>query len=288
MPTTLNHILIIVAVVLAAHLGVILVRRGSRKVLSSGAVSQAKVQTLTGFVASIAVFTLYFLAVGFILRELGVSLTAYVASASVVGLAVSFGSQGIVQDIITGLTVVISDLLDVGDMVEVGGQVGIVEQVGIRFTVIRNFTGAQVYIPNRTIANVVNYPRGFVRAFMDVRLPADPDAQNRAEAEITSLVQSAYEQFPGIMLLPPNVVGRETTQAGYAYLRVKFRIWPGQGLVIETSVKESVVAALRLLDPAYAAWMVSVHYRAEPPGEDPTKRLPRPAVLRDAGSRSAR
>jgi small conductance mechanosensitive channel len=98
---------------------------------------------------------MYFVAVGLVLKEFGISLTAYFASATIIGLAVGFGSQGLVQDVVNGLTVVFSDLFDVGDMVEIAGQTGFVQKIGIRFTVLNNFMGAEVFIPNRTIANVV-------------------------------------------------------------------------------------------------------------------------------------
>lgn len=145
----------------------------ARRALRSRIGSDTKVATITGFASSSLIFAAYFGAIGFALHEMGVSLTTYLASASVIGLAVSFGSQGVVQDVITGLTVVFSDLLDVGDMVDIGGQVGIVERVHMRFTVLINFAGARVYIPNRSIANVINYQQGFIRAFLDVRLPGD-------------------------------------------------------------------------------------------------------------------
>lgn len=278
-PESTARILVIVAVTLGAHLAVVGIRWLSHRIVRSFAPSQAKAQTLSGFATSVLVFALYFLALGFVLRELGISLAAYLASASIIGLAVSFGSQGLVQDVIMGLTVVFSDLLDVGDMVEMGGQVGIVESVGIRFTVIVSFTGAQVYVPNRAILNVVNYPRGYIRAFLDVRLPEDPGLVEQARTEIEDLVEGVYEQFPGILLVRPSIEGVQETSAGYSYLRVKFRIWPGQGVLVETTVKQNVLQVLRALDPAYADWMIAVHYRAEPRSGDPDRRLPRPAAL---------
>jgi small-conductance mechanosensitive channel len=82
----------------------------------------AKLRSVTSLVISALIFAIYFGAIGLIFTELGVSLTAYLASASVLGLAIGFGSQGLVQDVVTGLTLVFSDLVDVGDMVEIGGQ----------------------------------------------------------------------------------------------------------------------------------------------------------------------
>ena len=270
---------LIVSVAIGAHLVVLAVQALGRRVLRSSASSETKIHTVTGFFSSILVFAIYFGAVGFALKELGVSLTTYLASASVIGLAVSFGSQGVVQDVITGLTVVFSDLLDVGDMVDISGQAGIVESVGMRFTVLVSFSGARVFVPNRSIANVINYPDGFVRAYLDARLPHDARLHDDAERRLSEIAQAAYEQYPGILLLPPTIEGRAATGGGYDYLRVKFRVWPGQGAVIEGAVRSAAAQSLRDLDPGYADWMVTVTYRAEPWPGSARKRLPRPAVL---------
>lgn len=278
----------IVLITLGTTLLILAVRWASRRALASRVGSEEKFKTLVGFLTSVVVFVLYFVAIGMVLSELGISITTYLASASIIGLAVSFGSQGVVQDVITGLTVVLTDLLDVGDMVEVSGQTGIVEHVGIRFTVLVNATGARVFIPNRTIMNVVNYPRGFVRAFVDVRLPADPALASQAEELIRRAVTGADRQFGALVLVPATVEDRQATDA-YDFIRVKFRIWPGQGAILDTAVKPSLAQALRTLDPTYADWMVAVHYRAEPRSDDPAKRLPRPAaVLRWEEERRAR
>jgi small conductance mechanosensitive channel len=137
-----------------------------------------------------------------------------------------------------------------------------------------------VFIPNRTILNVVNYPQGYIRAFLDMRLPEDATLADQAEDRVRTMVSAFYEQFPGILLVPPTVVGREVTSAGSAYLRGKFRIWPGQGGVLETFARQNIIQALRQLDDTYADWMVAVYYRAEPKSADPSRSLPRPAALR--------
>ncbi len=271
----------IVAVAIAAHVATLLVRALSVRILRSRFSSESKVMTITGFASSTIVFAIYFGTFGFLLSELGVSLTTYLASASVIGLAVSFGSQGVVQDVINGLTVVFSDLIDVGDMVDLSGQVGIVEKVGMRFTVLVNFSGARVFVPNRSILNVINYPNGYIRAHLDARLPSGvAGSDTDCEARLARLARSAYEQYPGVLLLAPSVEGRSTTEAGYTYIRIKFRIWPGQGALLENFVKPAVVASLRELEPGYPDWMVTIHYRSEPLGAEPAKRLPRPSVLK--------
>jgi len=115
-------------------------------------------------------------------------------------------------------------------------------------------------------------------------LPADPGLHDEAERRLTELARAKYEQYPGILLLPPTVEHRRETHGGYSYIRIKFRIWPGQGAVLEGAVKPAVSQALKQLDEKYADWMISVYYRAEPQDPVAGKRLPRPAALAHARS----
>lgn len=270
-----------VGVAIAAHLATVLLRSMSRRLLASRFRSEAKIVTITGFATSLIVFAIYFAAIGFLLSELGIPLTTYLASASIIGLAVSFGSQGIVQDVITGLTVVSTDLIDVGDLVDLGGQVGVIERVGMRFTVLVNFGGARVFVPNRAIANVINYPQGYSCAYVDVTLPAAPNHQDELMGTLSDLAEGAYQQFPGILLLPPRVEAPAETIAGDRYARIEFRIWPGQGKILESSVKARIARRLKQLDPTYADSMITVHYRSERKDAPAHRTLPRPAVLAD-------
>lgn len=217
---SMTRLMWIAGIGLGAHLGVIIIRRLARRLIFTRLGSEAKAQTVTGFVQSLLVFILYFGAFGFALDELGVPLTTYLAGASVIGLAVSFGSQGVVQDVITGLTVVFSDLLDVGDLANVGGQVGIVQSIGMRFTALIGFSGERVFVPNRTIANVINYPHGTIRAYVDARVPT-VDERNRVQATeaFSKAAHAADEQYRGVLLVAPTVEGYRKTAAGYGYVR---------------------------------------------------------------------
>ncbi|MGB7063291.1 MAG: mechanosensitive ion channel domain-containing protein [Candidatus Zixiibacteriota bacterium] len=258
------RILIIVGVVLGGHLVVVGLRRLSRKLMASRVGSAfSKARTVVSIAGSVAVFAVYFGALGLVLKEFGVSLTAYLASASIIGLALGFGSQGLVQDVVTGLTLVFSNLLDVGDMVEIAAQTGIVREIGMRFTVLENSFGAEVFIPNRTITNVVNYPRGYIRCLVDVTLSGDANTAEQMEKKTTSIVSSTLEQYPGILLSAPSIAGRSKTSSGKEFLRVKFRLWPGRGSTIETSFKQEIAQSLKLIDPSYADWMVTVNYEVE-------------------------
>jgi len=256
---------IVVALAIAAHLGVLLVRRLSQRLVDAPLDRKlSKTRTVATLSASIVIFLIYFGALGIALNEIGFSLTAYLASASILGFAVAFGSQGMIQDIIMGVTIVFSDLFDVGDMVEIGGQVGIVRRLGMRFTVLVNSFGAEIIIPNRSLTNVIRYPRGYIRCIADITLPSDAElAAQMEETAIRPIVSGVAEQFPGILRTPPDYEGHQTTSSGRRYLRVKFRIWPGRGALIENDFRKELLESLKKLDPSYADWMVAVNYEVE-------------------------
>jgi small-conductance mechanosensitive channel len=230
---------------------------------------QPKFITLSGLIVSALTFILYSVALGFILHVIGMDpkqfVATYLATASVVGFAVGFGSQGLVQDVITGLTLIFTDTLEVGDLIEVSGQIGRVERVGLRFTELRNFYHQQVFLSNRNIANIARFPRGGVHAYVDVQIPANADRRNFAET-VNRVAKGMWEQFNAIILNEPELSEVQTIKRDSRdFLRVQFKIWPGQGALIETTFRQRVVEALKALEPNYADWMVVVTYRALSP-----------------------
>lgn len=266
--STLLRIVAILMLAVAAHLAVRLVRWIGERMILHEPVDRSKllrrrpkVATLTTIFVSALTFTIYFAAIGVVLRELDVNLTTYIASASVIGLAVGFGSQGFVQDIVVGLTLIFSDVLNVGDMVDVSGQTGRVERVGLRFTTINNFLQQSVNVPNRSITQINRYRRGYVRAFVDVQIPPQADPST-IRNEIERLAIGMREQFPDIILSDPEPLGVRSVERGsWQYVRIKFRLWPGQGALIEAGYKQRVLNALKARHADYADWMVTVTYR---------------------------
>jgi small conductance mechanosensitive channel len=261
---SIQRIGLILIILLLSHLAVRLVRIVSEYMMVRFmGRSYSKVRTVTSLATSAIIFLLYFSVIGFVLTELGVSLGAYLASASIIGLAVAFGSQGIVQDMVTGLTVVLADQFDVGDMVQIGNQIGVVQRIGVRFTMLQNAMGASVLVPNRAIVSVINYPRGYVRMQADVTLPNDEAKVAAIIAVVTAVVDSVIEQYAAIFRAPPEIVGVMKTASGKSYFRVKFRIWPGRGVPIEAAFKQELSQTLKQIDDTYADWMIAVNYELE-------------------------
>ncbi len=220
-----------------------------------------KIATLTSLVVSALTFVLYFLALGLILKQFNVSLTAYLATASIVGLAVAFGAQGLVQDIVIGLTLLFSDVFDIGDMIEVSGQIGRVEEIGLRFTKIVNLLGQSVYFPNRNIALVGRYRKGAIRAYVDIQMPQGVE-DDKVISIVDKIARGMREQFRAILVTDAEIFGiQETGPGGWRYLRIRFRLWPGQNAVIENIFRQRILAEMKSLEASYADWMITVTYR---------------------------
>jgi len=296
--STETRLLLIVVLALMLHLTVKatryisewLIKKGHAEKNPLGFVTQTpKFVTLIQLIASGVIFVMYFFAMGLVLEEFGVNLKNYLASASIVGLAISFGSQGLVQDVVISLTLIFSDTMDVGDMVEIVGSatvLGRVEEIGLRFTTLRNFFNQTVFIPNRTIANVSRFPHGGVLAYADVQIPLDVD-QVKAIQTVKNIAKGMWMQFGAIILEEPVVGSLETAEGGdWKFVRILFKIWPGQGGLIETTFRQQIISNMKALSPTYADWQVPVTYRAmtgaksvkAPSQPDPSAPTPAPVV----------
>ena len=269
------HIAVIAVIALVVHVAVKIVRHISEWFINKSqakknpfdfVTQQPKFITLTRLIVSAITFVIYFLAIGFILVEaFHFDLTTYLASASIIGLAISFGSQSLVQDVVTGVTLIFSNTMDAGDLVELSGTmpstVGRVEQIGLRFTKLINFYDQEVFVPNRNIGNVSRFPQDGIYAYADIQIPAKSD-QEKIVRIIEQVAKGIWMQFDGTILKEPVLGKVETTQpGGWNYLRVQFKIWPGQGASIETTFRQQITYAMKTFDPNYADWMVTITYR---------------------------
>jgi len=268
------RIVVIVLLAVLAHFTVQGLKRLSRWMLTLKLGSEAsttesiirrypKIATVTTIFVSGFTFVIYFMAIGLILREFNVSLTAYLASASVIGLAVGFGLQGLVQDVIIGLTLIFSDALSIEDVVELSGQVGKVENIGLRFTTLVNLHGQKIYVPNRNITMISRFHRGAIRGYVDIQIPDEIEDKTATEA-VKSIAIGLYNQQKSIILEKPELFGIKEAKGGdWRYLRIKFRIWLGQSAIIETTFKQRVIDFMKKLYPDYADWMITIAYRVE-------------------------
>jgi small conductance mechanosensitive channel len=275
--STEMRLLLIVGLVIFLHVAVKIIRHGSEWLILKRKshqkkhplifrTRQPKFITIIRLIVSALIFALYFFAVGLVLQEFGVNLTSYLAGASIIGLAISFGSQGLVQDIVSGMTLIFCDAMDVGDLVEIASPntivIGRVEEIGLRFTTLVNFLHQKVLIPNRNIDTVSRFPPGGVDAYGNVKIPAGADPQKVVQI-VGDEAKGMWEQFGAIILSEPMIGEVERARGGgWSFFRVHFKILPGQGGLIEKTFRLRVVSAMKAFDPNYAEWQVPVTYRA--------------------------
>jgi small-conductance mechanosensitive channel len=161
-----------------------------------------------------------------VLGQFGFNMSPLLASAGVVGLAVSFGSQSLVRDFVTGFFLQLEHQFALGDVIRIGGVEGTVENITLRLVFLRDASGALHIIPNGQIAQVTNLTRAWGRVAIDVDV-AWRDA-DRAERAI-SLAAEALGKDPAwadALLDPPLVTGIEKLAGGAVTLRTIVRVDP--------------------------------------------------------------
>lgn len=269
-----EHIIIIVALAIGVHLFVrfiryiseVLIKKSHEKRNPLGFVThQPKFITLSRLIVSSLVFVIYAVAVYVIIAleyPNDNTFKTYLTSAAVIGLALSFGLQGLVQDVVTCITIILSDTMDVGDTVDLmNGVIGRVEWVGLRFTKVINFYNQEIFVPNRAITNVSRFPHNGILAYVDIQIPLKVDEGAVVQA-IQSVAKGVQSQFNAIIFDEPAFSKVQTTPGNWNYMRVQFRIWPGQNSIIENTFVQQTAAAIKTLDPTYATWQIVVTYRA--------------------------
>ena len=127
-----------------------------------------KALMFSGLFKSLFRYLIFFIAALMILREFRVDLTPIIAGAGIAGLAIGFGAQSLMKDIITGLFIIIEDQFSVGDYITVDNLSGVVEQMGLRSSKIRDFGGQLHIVPNSRIEIVTNFSRGSQRSLVEI------------------------------------------------------------------------------------------------------------------------
>ncbi|MCP4452812.1 MAG: mechanosensitive ion channel family protein [Planctomycetes bacterium] len=202
---------------------------------------KSRTMTIYSIILNASKYLVYVVAIGFVLNELGINYTTYLASLSVVGLAIGFGSQGLVQDMVTGFFIIFEDQFNVGDMVEINKNVGVVEELGLRMTRIKNYQDQRVVIPNRNISIVGNYARRALSVHVDVAVGDDSTFERLSQA-MAHVAGEIRQQFEKIVLDVPKSVTRVQLDTGESFARLDLSIWPGQQWVIDQQLVPRLLA----------------------------------------------
>lgn len=164
------------------------------------------------------------------------------ASAGVVGLAISFGAQGFVSDLVNGFTILSGRQLDIGDEVEIEEVSGTVMNIDLRTTQVKDFDGTMHYIPNREILVISNRSKGDMRALIDVRLFPDTDV-TKVRQIIEKVNEERLSDYSGITV-PPSDILFVSNDKNQLTMRVIMYTKPGDQYGVMNSFYEMYIQAL--------------------------------------------
>ena len=169
---------------------------------------QQRTETLRHIIRSVAKGILIVIVVLQAADELGYTLAPIIASAGIVGLAVGFGAQSLVKDVISGFVILFEDQFGVGDVVKIGDFSGVVERMTLRATVLRNLEGQVYVVPNGNIPHVTVMTKEWARAVLDITVPHKEDL-TRVFQTLQNLGEKLAQDMPDRILEQPSILGVE-------------------------------------------------------------------------------
>ncbi|WP_238492600.1 mechanosensitive ion channel family protein [Desulfotruncus alcoholivorax] len=203
---------------------------------------QRRTQTLEALLRSVLTYIIFFLAALMILEILNVNTSAILASAGILGLAVGFGAQNLVKDVISGFFILFENQFNVGDFIETAGVIGTVEEIGLRTCKIRQWTGQLHIIPNGEITKVTNYNRGQMMAVVTVGIAYEEDI-DRAIEVLKQESHIAYRDIETI-LDEPQVQGVIELADSSVNIRTIAPTIPGEQWSVERELRRRFKYAL--------------------------------------------
>lgn len=216
--TVVKLIAIIIIYFIVKSMGQRAIEKAFQRKYKTETRSSSRRRTLQSIVNNIFSYFLLFIVIGIVFELFGLDIKALLAGAGIVGLAIGFGAQGLVSDVVTGFFILLEKQMDVDDYVTIAGFDGIIEEIGLRTTTLRGFDGTLHFIPNREITGVSNHSRGNMRALVDIAIPYDNDLDKAIET-----LQKACDEFgrkEGAVLEGPDVLGIQEIDSSDVVIRI--------------------------------------------------------------------
>jgi moderate conductance mechanosensitive channel len=228
---TMGRIVFIIAV--AGSAGQLIQRGAGRYIAAQDAngnpLYSNRTRTLVSMARNLAVTMLVAIGIVEVLSELGVNANALLAGAGVVGLAIGFGAQTLVKDLITGLFILAGDTVRVGDVVDLGGKAGVVEAISMRTITLRAYNGDVHTIPFSSIDVVTNMTKDFSYYVFDVIVAYKENVDRVVEVlrEIDSQLRREWP-YRRLMLEPLEIAGVDAFRDSGVLIKARTRVRPGE------------------------------------------------------------
>lgn len=189
--------------------------------------SSARVRTLLPLLRTIILVVLSVMVGLVVLSQIGINITPLLAGAGVIGLAVGFGSQKLVQDVINGLFILAEDTVSVGDVVKIEDDSGVVEDISIRHIRLRDVAGGVITIPFSEVKTIVNMTRDYGRYVFDISVAYKEDID-----QIFDILKSLDEEmrkderFASQIIAPLEIIGLEKFTDAAVIVRARYTTLP--------------------------------------------------------------
>lgn len=220
-----------------------------------------RTRTLGVLFKSVAGAVIYLAAILEVLSEFGLNLGPLIAGAGIAGVALGFGAQSIVKDLLSGIFMLIEDQYGVGDVIDCGDATGTVEVVGLRTTRIRDVSGTLWHVPNGTISRVGNYSQGWARVVLDVGVAYDTDIEAASDVIKGAADELWRENLENATIVEePTIAGVQALDADAVVIRVMAKTEPSEqwatGRLLRQRIKVALdEAGIEIPFPQRTVWM---------------------------------
>jgi len=232
-------------VVRAANLGIEHLQfKLARRHVTADLEWQRRATTLSGILTSLVTATVGFVAILMLLRELSIDVLPILTGAGIAGLAIGFGAQNLVRDVISGFFLILEDQVRIGDLARINGVAGTVEQINLRTIVLRDGEGAVQVFPNGTITALANLSKQFAFAIVDMKV-AYSENIDRVIGTMRE-VGVSLEKDPSwstVVLAPIEISGVESLEGGAATIRARFKTLPLQQGRVANELRRRLMSA---------------------------------------------
>ncbi|WP_346267716.1 mechanosensitive ion channel family protein [Sporosarcina sp. E16_3] len=202
--------------------------------------------TLVKLLQNTLSYVVYFAAILAILSAFTINVAGILAGAGVLGLAVGFGAQSLVKDIISGFFIIFEDQFSVGDYVQINAAVGTVEEIGLRTTKVSAYGGEIHIIPNGNISEVVNYSVNNSLAILDIRLAYETDIL-KTEKLLETFLAGLSEGYEAL-ISQPTIVGIQDLGTSEIVMRITAETQPVMQYAIARNLRRDLKIFLDMND----------------------------------------
>ncbi|RDY71322.1 mechanosensitive ion channel family protein [Halobacillus trueperi] len=241
----LKIVVILIAFAIIKPLGTKAIEAAINRMSQQRNITDGRNKTLQKVAVNLFSYVLLFILIMMLLSAVNIEIGPLLAGAGILGLAIGFGAQGLVSDIVTGFFLLIERQIEVEDYVTAGGYDGVVEEVGIRTTKIRSFDGTLNFVPNRNIVGVANHSRGNMRALVDIGIGYDENID-----EALAVLQKVADQFAEDerFVEGPNVLGVQSLGSSDVVIRILGKTENMEQWAVERDMRKAMKEALDAAD----------------------------------------